>query len=80
MKKEIGFFDKPKNIRLIRYIFYLCLIVLVAIDFFIERHSTFAFEKIRGFYAFYGFLSCAVIILVSKLLGIFLKRKEDYYD
>jgi hypothetical protein len=37
-------------------------------------------EAWPGFYAAGGFLSCAVIIVVSKLLGFLLKRKEDYYD
>jgi len=34
----------------------------------------------NGFYSILGFISCAVLILVSKVLGIFLKVEEDYYD
>ncbi len=80
MKKETGFFDKPENIRVMRWIFYACLGLLVASDFFIYRHPRFLLEEISGFYAVYGLLSCVLIIAVSKVLGILLKRKEDYYD
>ena len=31
-------------------------------------------------YAILGFISCAVLILFSKLVGLFLKAKENYYD
>jgi hypothetical protein len=36
-------------------------------------------ENTAFFYAWYGFFSCVLIILVSKILGLFLKRREDYY-
>ena len=33
-----------------------------------------------GFGAVFGFLSCLLMVLVAKGLGLFLKRPEDYYD
>ena len=80
MKKEIDFFDRPKNIKMMRWIFYTTLIVLVALDFFIFKHPQFLLEKIPGFYAAYGFIACALIIAVSKTLGLLLNKKGDYYD
>ena len=32
-----------------------------------------------GFFAWYGFLSGIVLIMLGKLLGKLLKRNEDYY-
>ena len=32
-----------------------------------------------GFGAIYGFLSCLVMVLFAKGLGVFLKRPNDYY-
>ena len=32
-----------------------------------------------GFSAWFGFVSCIVLIFVALLLGILVKRKEDYY-
>lgn len=80
MEKETGFLDKPENIKKIRWIFYVILVILVGLDFFIHKHPHFSWEKIPGFFAIYGFVACVVIIAVSKNLGRFLKKKEDYYD
>jgi len=33
-----------------------------------------------AFYAIFGFVSCAMLIVVAKLLGIVLKVEESYYD
>jgi hypothetical protein len=80
MKKEFDFFDKPKNIKMMRRIFYTTLVVLVALDLFISKHPEFPMEKIPGFYALYGFIACVLIVAVSKTLGLLLKKKGDYYD
>ncbi len=46
-----------------------------------EHHHHFAFEGWPAFGSAYGFVSCVVIILVSKLIGkLWLMRKEDHYD
>ncbi len=40
-----------------------------------------AWDKIPLFYAGYGFVSCVLIIVVSKALGkAFLQQPEDYYE
>jgi hypothetical protein len=80
-RSEEGFFDRPEVRSVIRKVFYAVLVLLVALDFFITGHPHFPWEGVAGFYAFYGFISCAVIVLVSKVLGKFwLQREEDYYD
>lgn len=74
-------FDHPGNIKRLKIGFYIVLALLVLPDFFIDKHSYFfQVETWPGFYAFFGFVSCVAIILISKLLGFVLKRKEDYYD
>lgn len=46
-----------------------------------NENSHFWFEGIPGWGSFYGYLSCVVIIVVSKLIGkMWLTRREDYYD
>ncbi|MEX0593811.1 MAG: hypothetical protein WD115_03475 [Balneolaceae bacterium] len=38
-------------------------------------------NSIPGFYAIWGFMSCIIIIYVSKWIGkLFLFRDESYYD
>ena len=80
-KKEFDWFDHPRNIRKLRIGFYIVLALLVLPDFFLHKHTLFSsVEGWPGFYALFGFISCVVIILVSKLLSYILKQKEDYYD
>lgn len=79
--KEFNWLDDPKNIRIVRNVFYVVLVLLVLPDIFIHKHTLFySFEAWPGFYALFGFISCVAIILVSKLLGYVLKRGENYYD
>lgn len=80
-KKVFDWFDHPRNIRRLRIGFYIVLVLLVIPDFFIHKHALFySVEAWPGFYALFGFVSCVIIIVVSKLLGFWLKRGEDYYD
>lgn len=73
-------FDKPENVRrLLRLLYLVCALLLVA-DLFIYRHVTHAWEALWGFYAFFGFVACVVLVLVAKQLRKILKRPEDYYD
>ena len=38
-------------------------------------------NHIPGFFAGYGFLGCAAIVLISKWLGRrYLQKREDFYD
>lgn len=66
-------------------ILIVLLIVSLIPEFFIHHHPHFAEEVTRidttwGFFAWYGFLSCVAIMVCAKLLGIFLKRKDTYYN
>jgi len=56
------------------------LVLTVIAEFFIHLHAYFSITEFFGFYAVYGFLSCVILIVIAKLLGWLLKRKEDYYD
>lgn len=64
-----------------RRLFYIVLAVLVVLDIFVPKeHTVFAWEVWPGFSAVYGFISCIVIILVSKWIGhAVLMVREDYY-
>ena len=79
-KKEFDWFDKPENKRKLWIWLYAFCGVLVAIDLFTHRHAYFGFAHYFAFYALLGFVACAVLILFSKFVALFLKAKEDYYD
>lgn len=61
------------------------LVIALVPEFFLHHHPNFQDQGILidasvGFTAWYGFLSCATMVVAAKILGIFLKRKDSYYD
>ena len=79
-KKENTWFDKPANIKkIIAALCVVCALLMVA-DFFYHKHPYFAAESLFGFYAFYGFVMCVLLVLAAKVMRVFLMRDEDYYD
>lgn len=67
---------------LLRRIMYVLLAGLVIADVIVpSKYDRFPWESIGGFGAFYGFISCVLIVVVSKALGYaLLYRSEEYYD
>lgn len=66
----------------LKWIMLAILGVLVVLDVLIpSAYDRFPWESIGGFGAVYGFVACALIILIAKGLGLaLLYRDEDYYD
>ena len=61
------------------------LFLAILPDFFMHHHASFETQGIHldaspFFYAWYGFLTCAAMVVAAKLLAVILKRKDDYYD
>ena len=61
------------------------LVLALVPEFFVHHHphleqTGFTLDTSFGFFAWYGFLSCAGMVAGAKILGIFLKRKDTYYD
>ena len=79
-KKEFDYFDRPETIKKLWIMLYVVCGLTVVPDLFTHRHAYFGFDSFFGFYALLGFVACAILILFSKLVGLFLKAKEDYYD
>jgi len=61
-------------------LFIAVLALTLAAEVLVKSHPHFEVEKLFAFNALYGFLACAALILVAKGIGLFVKRKEDYYD
>ena len=71
---------RPATIRLLWIVFIAILAGLVALDLVVAHHPHFALESMFGFGAWFGFLSCVVLIAFAKALGALLKRPDTYYD
>ena len=57
----------------------LCIALALA-DLVYHKHVTFEAEEWTGFFALFGFVGCALLALVARLVRAPLKREEDYYD
>ena len=71
---------RPTTIRLGAIIGIIILALTVVAEVFIDIKGRFEADNWFAFGAVFGFLSCVAMVVVAKLLGIFLKRKEDYYN
>lgn len=70
---------RPRTVRGLWLTLACLLCASVIAGLMIEQHAHFGIEASPGFYAWFGFAACVAMVLFAKLLGIFLKRPEDYY-
>jgi uncharacterized membrane protein len=79
-EKQLHWLVRPSTIRKlwIGSSIVLTLVILAQTVFYVKGY--FGFDAWFGFGAIYGFVSCLVMVLVAKLLGLILKRPLDYYD
>ena len=83
LEKVVNFIGDEKNAKTNKIILYVILVVVFASDFLVHReHVHYIWDQIPGWGAVYGFVSCVLIIVVSKFFGHQgkLMKKEDYYD
>jgi hypothetical protein len=82
MKKLIHYIGNPENRKRLWLFFYISLGLALGADLFVSHEEGhFFWERIIGFGAVYGFVSCVLIIVVSKAVGhMGLMKPEDYYD
>ncbi len=78
-KKDFDFFDKPKNRKLLWFLLWVTCGLTVVLELVAHPVHHFGFADIFSFNAILGFVACALLILLAKLLGFFLKKPEDYY-
>jgi len=56
------------------------LTLLVGAQFFIEIKPYVGLDGSFGFGAWFGFISCVVMVVVAKIIGYVVKRSEFYYS
>lgn len=71
---------RDTTIRLLWVLFIAILVSTVLLDALVVHHSYFGLDGTFGFGAWFGFASCAVLVLFAKTLGAALKRPDRYYD
>lgn len=70
---------RPRTIRRLWVAFGIVLALTIVAGFFVHQHVYFGIEDSAGFFAWYGFVTCVAMVVFAKLMGIFLKRPDDYY-
>lgn len=70
---------RPATIRKLWWGFGLVLALTVVAQWFIPLEGGFGLDGTFGFYAWYGFGTCALMIFIAKAIGVVLKRPDDYY-
>jgi hypothetical protein len=79
MSPRSHWLDEPRNVKRLWRGFLALLAATVVAEFFLTLHPHFAVESLPAFYAVYGFLACAAMIIAAKGIGMLLKRADTYY-
>lgn len=75
-----GWAEDPRLARaLVPGLLVICL-GLIGADLLYHKHGHYDFEQWVGFHGFYGFLSFVFLVQTSRVMRVFLQRREDYYD
>ncbi|KHF25808.1 hypothetical protein JV46_13130 [Solemya velum gill symbiont] len=83
-EKKHWLYREENRIKL--WLIQLLILALALLpEFFMHHHPHFedqgmSIDASWGFFTWYGFLTCAAMVAAAKILGIFLKRKDTYYD
>jgi len=80
MDQRPHWLDQPRNVKRLWRGFLGVLSLTVLAQLMVQLHPHFAVESVFGFYAWFGFLACAAMIVVAKALALLLKRPDTYYD
>lgn len=79
MKQYEHWLDNPLNVRKLWRGFLVVLALTVIAGAFVDLHPHFEIEKWLGFNAAYGFITCLLMIVGAKALGLILKKPDTYY-
>jgi apolipoprotein N-acyltransferase len=71
---------RPSTIKLLWIVFVFVLALTIIAGVWLTEEPHFEIERLFAFNAAYGFVVCAAMILVAKVLGVLLKRRDTYYE
>ena len=79
-KEELHWLTRPKTIKNLWKGGLFLLFILLILDLIVPTHPYFKIDGTIGFYAWFGFLSCALMVILAKIFGLIVKRPVSYYD
>ena len=79
-QRPLHWLYRPATRRRLSWAGGVVLALSVASELLAHVHPAFGFDAWFGFNAVYGFLACVAMVLFARLLGLLVKRPDDYYD
>lgn len=77
--RSLSWVDDPAKVKKFFWGLVIAGAVLTVLDLFYKKKAYFDVEHIFGFYSFYGFVMCALLVIAAKAMRLLLKRSETYY-
>ena len=77
---DLHWLMRPRTIRALWIGFVAVLAATVGAGFAVDMQPHFEIEGLPAFFALFGFAACVALVVLSKLLGVLLKRDDTYYD
>ena len=74
-EKNLHWLVRPTTVRQLWRWGVALLAVLTAGDLLIQAHPHFGIDGTFGYFSWYGFATCAAMVVFAKGLGFFLKRQ-----
>jgi len=71
---------RKDTIRRLWWLMYAVLGLTVLAQLAVPLKPKFVVDGWFAFPAIYGFITCVAMVIGAKLLGLWLKRKDTYYD
>lgn len=71
--------DDPVKVNRMVYGLYAVCVLLFLADFVYLKTILVSAERIPGFYAIYGFVMCAALVICARMMRVVLKRPGSYY-
>ncbi|OUW06420.1 MAG: hypothetical protein CBD16_00205 [Betaproteobacteria bacterium TMED156] len=78
MKKH--WLTKKENIKKLWILMIIILFLTIIIQIIFPVHGHFEIEESFAFASWFGFFSCILMIIIAKILGLLIKRPENYYN
>jgi hypothetical protein len=79
--KQLHWLVRPATIKKLWIGGAASLLALTGLSLTVHPHATFGIEATPAFYSWYGLITCVAMVVFAKyVLGIFLTRKDTYYE
>lgn len=78
--EPVHWLRKPATIRVLWVIGCVVLAVTLFVQRWVPLHGHFGWDDWYGFYAAFGFVGCVLMVVAAKVLALWVKRPDTYYQ